>query len=96
MKVDENESKTLKVISATLLNSEMCVHSGISSRSCQVLTIAVWNMLSRLWISKSLGETKVNDVNKVLLLLNSYQEVIRLDISMKKVARMNEFKSLEL
>ena len=82
MKVDKYEAQALKVVSSTLLDAEMCVHCGISCSARQVFAIAVWNVFARLRIPEPLGEAKVNNVNKMLLLLNSNQEVVRLDISM--------------
>jgi hypothetical protein len=52
-------------------------------------------MLSTLWISKPFSESEVNNVYVMLLFADSYQEIVRLDVPMKKVSRMNEFYSLE-
>ena len=51
-------------------------------------------MLSSLWISESLGQTKVNDVDVVLLLADTDQEIVRLDVSVQEVSRVNKFNPL--
>ena len=53
-------------------------------------------MLTCLWISESLGETKINYIHVVLLLANSNQEVVWLDISVEEVARVHKLDSLQL
>lgn len=53
-------------------------------------------MLSRLGVSEPLGKTKVNHIDIVLLLANSNQEVVRLDVSVKEVATVDKLNSLEL
>ena len=46
-------------------------------------------------ISESLGQSKINNVNVVLLLANSNQEVVGLDISVQEVSRMDKLNSLK-
>ena len=53
-------------------------------------------MLSSLWVTEALGKTEVDDIDVVLLLSNTDQEVIRLDISVKEMPRVNEFNTLKL
>lgn len=53
-------------------------------------------MLSRLGVSEPLGKTKVNHIDIVLLLANSNQEVVRLDVSVEEVATVDKLNSLEL
>ena len=51
-------------------------------------------MLTGLWVTESLGETKVNHVDVVLLLANSNQKVVRFDVSVEEMARVDKFYAL--
>ena len=51
-------------------------------------------MFPSLWIPESLGKTKVDHIYVVLLFSYSDEEVIWLYVSVKEVARVNEFYSL--
>ena len=53
-------------------------------------------MLACLRVSEALGETEVNDIDVVLLLANSDQEVVRLDVSVQEVAGVDELNALKL
>ena len=68
----------------------MCIDCGVSGSASQILAITVWNMLTSFWVPEALSEPKVNDIHKMLLLLNTYQEVIWFDISVQEVARVDE------
>lgn len=74
----------------------MSVDWSIPGGSGQVLAIAVRNVLTCLGVSEALGETEVDYVDVVLLFADANQEIIGLDISVKKVARMHKLDSLEL
>lgn len=51
-------------------------------------------MLSSSWLSVPLGKTEVDHINVVLLLANSDEEVVRLDVSVQKVPAVNVLNSL--
>jgi len=53
-------------------------------------------VLACLWVAESLGQTKVDYVNVMLLLANSYQEIVWLYVTVKEVPRMNKLDSLKL
>ena len=74
----------------------MRVHSGIPGCAGQVFSIAVRDVLTCLGVSEPLGQAEIDDVDEVLLLLNSNEEVVRLDVSVQEVPGVNEFKSLQL
>lgn len=59
----------------------MGVYGSITGSSSQVFAISVRNMLTSLWITESLSKPKVDNIYIVLLLANSNEEVIRLDVS---------------
>ena len=74
----------------------MSVYTGISGRSCEVLAIPVGDVLPCLWVSESLGQPKIDDINEMLLFANTYQEIVRFDISVQKVPGVDKLESLEL
>jgi len=74
----------------------MGVDGCVPGSSSQVLAITVGDVLSSLGVAEALGQTEVDNVNVMLLLANSDQKVIRLDISMQEMARVDEFNSLKL
>ena len=53
-------------------------------------------MLACLRVSEALCETEIDDVYVVLFFSNADQEVIRLDVSVKEVARVYKLDSLQL
>ena len=95
IEVHKDEAEGFEVISTTLLNAQVGVDGGIARGSCQILAIAVRDMLASLRVTEPLGQTEINNVYVVLLLANSNEEVVRLDITMEEVPRMDELDSLE-
>lgn len=77
-----------------LTDSKMSVDWGISGSSSKVLSISVRDMLSSLRVSETLSQSEVDHVDVVLLFADTDQEVVRLDVSVQKVAGMNELNSL--
>ena len=63
----------------------MCVYGGIAGGACQILTIAVGDVLTGLWVAESLRQPKINYVDVVLLLANTDQEIVWLDVAMQEV-----------
>ncbi len=74
----------------------MSIHRGVSSGTCEVLTITVRNVLPSFGVSEALGKTEIDYVNVVLLLSNTNQEVVWLDVTVKEVTRVHELNSLKL
>jgi len=70
-------------------NAEMSVNAGVSSSSCQVLVLSIRNVLVSPCISILFSQTKVYDVDKVALLAEPHEEVIRLDVSVYQVLGMD-------
>ena len=64
----------------------MGVYGRVSRSPGQVLTVAIWDMLTGLWVAEALGETKVNNIYVVLLFANSDQEIVWFDISVQEMA----------
>lgn len=72
----------------------MCVNTGISGSSSQVLTFSEGNMLS-LRVFIALCETEINNVYIIFCgICVSYQEIIGLDISMNYALFMHFLNSL--
>jgi len=74
----------------------MSVDTGVSGSTSQILAVAVWDMLPRFRVSESLGEAEVNNIHIMLLLANTNQKVVWLDVSMQEVATVDELNSLQL
>ena len=74
----------------------MRVYRGIPGRAGQVLSVAIWDMLAGFGISEALGESEVNHVYVVLLFANSDKEVVRFDVSVQEMSRMDKLNSLKL
>jgi hypothetical protein len=53
-------------------------------------------MLAGLRVAEALGKTEIDDIHVMLLLADTDQKVIGLNISVKEVARVYEFNSLQL
>ena len=80
-KVHEDHPNLLKVISSGLLNTHVCVQTCITRRPCQLLIVFVANVTTSAGVLISLGQTKVNDVDYVLVVALAYQEIVGLDVS---------------
>ena len=52
-------------------------------------------MLASLGVAEPLRQTEINNVYVVLLLADADEEVVRLDITMEEVPRMDKLNSLE-
>ena len=71
----------------------MRVNGRISSRSCQILAVSVGDVLPSSRVPVPLSQTKVNDVNMMLFLPNSNQEIVRFDVSVDEMTRVDVFNS---
>ena len=74
----------------------MRIDGGIAGGSRQILSIAVWDMLTSLRVPKALSQAKIDDIDVVLLLADADQEVVRLDVPVQEMPRMYELNSLKL
>jgi hypothetical protein len=63
----------------------MCVNRSVASGTREVFAITIGNVLASFRVSEALGETEIDDINVVLLLSDTNQEVVWLDITMKEV-----------
>lgn len=74
----------------------MGVDGGVAGGACEVLILAVGDVLMRSGVPVFLGQAKVNDVDKVALLAESHQEVVWLHVSVDKVLGVDVFNSADL
>jgi hypothetical protein len=74
----------------------MGVDRGVSGSTCKVLSVTVWDMLTGFGVSKPFGEAEIDDIHVVLLLANSNEEVVWLNVSVKEVPGVHELNSLKL
>lgn len=94
--VHEHISQRLEVISSRLLNAEMCVDGSVTSSASQVLVLSVRDVQMSFGVSILLGQTKINDIDLVASFADAHEEVVRLDISVDKVSRVNVLDSRNL
>ncbi len=71
----------------------MGVDGGVTSGTGQVLVLSVRDVQVGLGVSVFLGQTEVNHVDLVASLADTHEEVVRLDISVDEVSRVNVFDS---
>jgi len=74
----------------------MGVDTRIAGCSCQILTIAVRDVLSGFGVAEALGQTEVDDIYIVLLLADTDQEVVRFDVSVQEMTGVDELDALQL
>ena len=63
----------------------MSIHGGIPGGSGEVLAIPVRDVLASFGVSEPLGKTEVDHIHVVLLLADSNQEVVGLDVPVEEV-----------
>ena len=74
----------------------MGVNWGVAGSSCQVLSVAVRNVLASLGISEALGQPEVDHVDVMLLFADADEEVVRFDVSVQEMTRVHELNTLQL
>ncbi len=67
----------------------MSVYRWISHSTNERPILLIWNMLMGFDISKSLAQSKINQMNYVRFLLKANQKVLRLEVSMHIILPMN-------
>ena len=72
----------------------MRVKTCISGSSSQSFVILEWNVSSSSRIFVSFSQSKIYDVNNMLLFLDTNKKVIWFDISMQETILMHEFDPL--
>ena len=74
----------------------MCVYGGVAGRACQILTITVGDMLSSFGVTEPLSQSEVNYVDIVLLFADADEEIVRFNVTMKEVTRVDKLNALQL
>ena len=70
--IQQDVANRLKIITSSLLNSNMRVDRSVASSACQALVVTVWNVLACLWVSVPFRESEVNHVNNVTLIVDAH------------------------
>jgi hypothetical protein len=86
--VEQDVAKGLYIVSPSLLDSNVRVHTSVASRSSQRLVISVRDVIACLGVFVALGEAEVDHETCVPLVIVSHQEVIRLHVTMQEVVRV--------
>lgn len=73
----------------------MCINGHISGSAGQALMLPVWNVFFGLGVDVLFGQTKVNDVDDVLLFipLPSDEKVFRFHVPIDEVFRVHKLHS---
>jgi len=71
----------------------MSIKRSVSSSSGEIFAFFPRDVLTSFWVSESLGESEVDEVNVGRFLVTN-KEIVWLDVSMKVIARLNVFNSL--
>lgn len=95
-KVDQDVTDTLKIVSSRMLNSQVRVDRSVTSSTSQSFVFLVRNMVISLSVSVLLGQTEIDQVDDVGLVVQTYQKVIWLDVSMDVVPRVAKLYSGDL
>ena len=74
----------------------MGVDGGVASGTRQILVLAVRDVEVSLWVTEFLRETKIDDIDLIASLANAHDEVVGLDVTMDKIARVDVFDARDL
>ena len=88
--VHQNVTQTLHVVSAALLDTEMCVNAGVSRRTRKVLVFSVRYVGVRPCVPVLLCEAEVNYVDQISLLSETPVNKACLTKSCKSTLRTTE------
>ena len=87
---------SLKIISSWLLVTNVCVDTGITSGTCQILSFPEGDVLS-IRVLIALSQTEINNKDVILvILISTNQEVIWLNISVDNSLFVNFLNTLNL
>lgn len=79
-----------------LTDAQMCVNGGVAGGACQVLVLAVGDVLVCACVTIFLGQAKVDDVDEISLLAQAHQEVVWLYVSVDEVLGVDVLNSADL
>jgi hypothetical protein len=87
--VEKDISQRLKIITSCLLNTKMGIDTSVTSGTSEVLVLSIGDVEMRLRVTVFLREAEIDDVYLITALSNTHQEVVRFDVTMDKVARVD-------
>ena len=70
-----------QVISPTLLDAKMRIGWSVSRCASQTLLISIRDMLISMWVLPSLGQSEVNQVNRLSILFQTNEDVFGFQVS---------------
>ena len=94
--VHEDVSERFKIITASLLDTQVSVDGSVAGSASQVLVLSVGDVKVGLRVPVFLGETEVDDIDLVATLSDSHQKVVRLDVAVDEVTRMDVLDARDL
>ena len=92
--VHEHHSNLLEVVSSGLLDTLMRVKGSIACRSSQLLALLIANMPSCLGIFVPFSKAEIDDVDYMLIVTSTDQEVVRFNITVEKSTLVNKLYAL--
>mmetsp|Transcript_68073 Transcript_68073/g.134292 ORF Transcript_68073/g.134292 Transcript_68073/m.134292 type:complete len:292 (+) Transcript_68073:383-1258(+) len=95
IEIHKHISNGLQVIPAALFDTKVSVNGGVAGSACETLVLTVGNMLLGPCVTVLLCQTKVDDVDNVRLLAGANKEVVRLDVPVNEVLRVEVLDSVE-
>lgn len=95
MQIGQHIANTLQVISPTALKFVGGVETLIAQGTSCTLICLELDVIPCFWIKVSLGQTKVNNVDKMLFLADTYQKVLGLNVSMNETFTVQVFSSTD-
>jgi hypothetical protein len=92
--VDQHVDQRLQVVPTALLDAQMRVDRSVPGSACEVLVVAVGNVLSLL-TKETLGQSKVDHEDLGNVLPASDEEIVRLKVAVQHSSRVDEADELE-
>jgi hypothetical protein len=87
--VHENVGQRFQIVTSGLFNTQVRVDGGVTSSTSQVLVLTIRDVQVSLGVTVLLGETEIDNVDLVATLANTHQEIVRLNVTVDKVARVD-------
>ena len=69
-----------------LTDAEVSVHRSVSSGTCEVFAVTVGDVLTGLRVPEAFGKAEIDYVYVMLFFADTDEEVVWLDVSVKKVS----------
>jgi len=94
--VHQHDANLLQVVPPCLFNTQVGIETRIPCRTRERLAIFERNVSARLWVFVTLSQAEVYEVENVLVLARTYEEVVGFDVSVEEAIGVNVFNALEL